>query len=268
MNYSGFQDRIYRIDGLLIPVSAAAILAGVLLLFDPAEDMLLDKVVLSLSSPLALASAVRDIVPTITMAMASWGYGGVFFLMLAESVSLPIPSEVILPYAGYLVFSGRFDFWVTVLLSTAAGTTGALVDYFIGLKMSQNRTLGSIRRVVFIDKKLLTVVEQWFNRHGSSTVFISRMVPGVRTLASFPAGATRMPMSKFVVYTTSGCLIWSTLLTYVGVYLGRNWVAVLKVSGYLSAIALGAAAIILVGWFLVKRNEHKKRAELESHGKT
>ncbi len=265
--YSGFQNRIYRIDGLLVPLSVAAILAGILLLFDPAEDVLLDRAILGLGSLPALTSAVHDIVPTITTVMASWGYGGVFFLMFSESVSIPIPSEVILPYAGYLVFTGRLDFWVTVLLSTVAGTAGALVDYYIGLKISHNPMLGSMRKVILTDKKRLRVVEQWFNSHASSTVFLSRMIPGARTLASFPAGATRMPISRFVVYTTSGCLIWSALLTYIGVYLGRNWVAVLKVSGHLSAITLGAAAIILVGWFLVKR-KGAKRSRIEESRKT
>jgi membrane protein DedA with SNARE-associated domain len=142
---------------------------------------------------------------------------------------------------------------VVVSLSTAAGTLGALVDYYLGLMISRNRALGSIRRVAFIDERFLRVVDRWFRLHSSSTVFISRMVPGARTLASFPAGATRMPIRKFVIFTASGCLIWSVLLTYVGVFLGRNWGTMVQFSGYLSIITAALAGIALLGWFLIKR---------------
>ena len=260
--------RIVRIDGLfLIPLSAAVILVGVLLLLDRGENALLDGATLSLGSPQALISIAGGMVPAIIGILASWGYGGVFSLMLAESISLPLPSEVILPYAGYLVFTGRLDFWVTVFLSTTAGTAGALVDYYIGLKLSQNRTLRSMRRINYIDEKLVRVIDRWFSRHASSAVFLSRMIPGARTLVSFPAGATRMPVLKFIAYTTSGCLIWSATLIYVGVYLGRNWEAFLSVSGLLSAITLGAVASILVGWLLFKRARQKiERTKEQTEG--
>jgi membrane protein DedA with SNARE-associated domain len=234
----------------------AIMLGGALFLFDPAEDVLLDKA-LGLGSVYGLSSVFRGIVPAITETLASWGYTGVFLLMFVESISVPIPSEVILPYAGYLVFIGRLDFWLVVSLSTAAGTAGALVDYYLGLKVSRNRTLGSIRTIAFIDERFLRVVDRWFRRHASSTVFFSRMVPGARTLASFPAGATRMPIRNFVVFTASGCLIWSISLTYVGVYLGRNWEAMMQFSGYLSIITVGLVGIALVGWLLVRRRRRR-----------
>jgi membrane protein DedA with SNARE-associated domain len=235
------------------------VVAGALL-FDPAEDFLVDSALHNVSSSSAFASVVQGMVPAITSTMESWGYGGVFFLMLAESVSLPLPSEVILPYAGYLVFIGRLDFWVTISLSTAAGTAGALVDYYLGLRISQTSSRGLLRRLPLVDEKLLVLVGQWFERHSSSTVFISRMLPGVRTLASFPAGATRMPILRFVAYTASGCLIWSTLLTYMGVYLGRNWDAMLHFSGYLSIITVSVAGIALAGWLVFKRRRKANSA--------
>jgi membrane protein DedA with SNARE-associated domain len=249
-------NRVVSFHGLFVPLSVAVLLGGVLLLFDPGEDLLLDRAI-SAGSAYALTSVFRDLVPAITSTLAAWGYSGVFLLMLVESISVPIPSEVILPYAGYLVFIGRLDFWVVVSLSTAAGTLGALVDYYLGLKISRTRAMGSIRGIAFIDERFLRVVDRWFRLHASSTVFLTRMVPGARTLASFPAGATRMPIRKFVAFTASGCLIWSMSLTYVGVYLGRNWEAVMQFSGYLSIVTVGSAGIALVGWFLVRRRRRR-----------
>ena len=156
-------------------------------------------------------------------AVSSWGYSGVFFLMLLESSSLPIPSEVVLPFAGYLVSGGQLNFWVTVLVATVAGIAGSLVDYYIGLKgvhiLSEHRVLGR----VFFTKHQLGVVVRWFSRYGGAIVFLSRLVPGFRTIVSFPAGAVKMPLPKFIAYSTVGCLVWNGLLIYVGVFLGARW---------------------------------------------
>ena len=217
--------------------------------FEFLEDVLVEGTSLT-SGPLvsAITSFTRDVKNTV----ASWGYSGIFGLMVLESSSLPIPSEVVLPFAGYLVSVGQLNFWVTVLVATVAGIAGSLVDYYIGLKgvhvLSEHRVLGR----VFFTKRQLGVVVRWFNRYGGAIVFLSRLVPGFRTIVSFPAGAVKMPLAKFVAYTTAGCLVWNGLLIYVGVFLGARWREVAGVAHYLiigtvvSAVVAFAVLIIVL----------------------
>jgi membrane protein DedA with SNARE-associated domain len=204
-------------------------------------------------------SAIVSLTHNAVNTVRSWGYWGVFGLMLLESSSLPIPSEVILPFAGYLVASGQLDFWVTVALATLAGVLGSLIDYYIGYKgvryLSAHRFLGK----VFFTKSQLQIAANWFGKYGAATVFLGRLVPGFRTIASFPAGAVRMPLRRFVVYTTAGCFIWNALLIYVGVFLGARWREVAGVSHYVITAAAAAGVVVLVVW-LVRRRRRRKAA--------
>ena len=207
--------------------------------------------------PVGLAiNALIQLTRNVTSTIASWGYIGVFVLMLLESSSLPIPSEVILPFAGYLVSQGRLDFWLTVAAATLAGIGGSLVDYYIGLKgahaLSQHRILGK----AFFTKSQLDTAANWFNKYGGRIVFLSRLVPGFRTIVSFPAGAIKMPLGKFLILTAAGCLVWNSILIYLGVFLGQNWRAVAGFSHYLiiaAAVALVAAALV---FFLRRRKRN------------
>ncbi len=188
----------------------------------------------------------------VTTTISSWGYMGVFILMLIEATSIPIPSEVILPFAGYLVSTGHLAFVETIIIATVAGVAGALIDYYIGLKgvdvLSKHKLLGKI----ILSNNQLEVAAHWFNKYGSIMVFLGRLVPAFRTLISIPAGCVKMPLTKFIVYTTAGCLIWNVLLVYIGYYLGTNWTEVADVSRYLIIIVV--AATILIGTiYLIRR---------------
>jgi membrane protein DedA with SNARE-associated domain len=195
-----------------------------------------------------------------THTVASWGYPGIFGLMILEASSLPIPSEVILPFAGYLVSLGHMDFYLTLIVATAAAIAGSLIDYYIGLKgvemLTKYRLLG---RAVFSENQL-KIAANYFSKFGSIMVFVGRLVPVVRTLISFPAGAVKMPIAKFVAYTVAGCLVWNTILLYVGYYLGSKWREVADVSHYI-VIAVAAAAVALFIAFLVWRRRKSKRAQ-------
>lgn len=192
-----------------------------------------------------------------THTVANWGYPGVFGLMILEASSLPIPSEVILPFAGYLVSLGHMDFYLTLAVATAAAVAGSLIDYAIGLKgvevLTKYRLLG---RTVFSEKQL-KVAGNYFTRYGSIMVFVGRLIPIVRTLISFPAGAVKMPLSKFVAYTVAGCVLWNSILLYVGFYLGSRWQEVANVSHYL-VIAVAAIAVALFVAFLIWRRKNKR----------
>ena len=204
-------------------------------------------------------AAIVSFVGNVTATVKAWGYPGIFLLMLLESSSLPIPSEVVLPFAGYLVSIGQFNFWITVAIATVAGIAGSLIDYYIGLKgsnfLNQRRVLGRM----ILSKSQLNVAAGWFNKYGAITVFVSRIIPGFRTLVSFPAGDAKMPLAKFVAYTTAGCLVWSGVLIYVGDFLGSNWREVAGVSHYLIIGAVVGLAALIVGYLLWRRRTTKSK---------
>ena len=195
---------------------------------------------------------------SITGTVASWGYGGVFGLMVLEASSLPIPSEVVLPFAGYLVSTGNIDFAYTLAVATIGALMGSLIDYYIGLKgvevLAKYKLWG---RSVFSENQL-KVATNYFDRYGSAMVFVGRLVPVLRTLISFPAGAVKMPIAKFVSYTLAGCLIWNSLLIYVGYYLGGSWREVSHFAHYIVILVAAACVVAMVWYFMHKRNSRRK----------
>jgi membrane protein DedA with SNARE-associated domain len=198
-----------------------------------------------------------------THTVARWGYPGVFGLMILEASSLPIPSEVILPFAGYLVSVGHLDFLATLVIATVAALTGSLIDYYIGLKgvqvLTRYRLLG---RAVFSENQL-RVAACYFTKYGAIMVFVGRLIPAVRTLISFPAGAVKMPIAKFVSYTLAGCLIWNSLLLYVGFYLGSKWGEVADVSHYLVITVAAVGVALFVAFHVWRKKRNKKNGAVQ-----
>jgi membrane protein DedA with SNARE-associated domain len=208
---------------------------------------------------LLLWNGIVLITRNVTAAISSWGYEGVFALMLLESTSLPVPSEVVLPFAGYLVSLGQLNFVWTVVLATIAGIAGSLVDYYIGWKgwnfLSQQRILGRS----LISKSQFDLAANWFTRHGSIIVFLSRLVPGFRTIVSFPAGAMKMRLPKFIAYTAAGCLIWNALLIYLGYFLGSRWSEVAGVSHYFIIAAVVSLVALIAAYLLWRRRTNANK---------
>jgi membrane protein DedA with SNARE-associated domain len=196
-----------------------------------------------------------------TRTVSSWGYGGIFGLMTLEASSLPIPSEVILPFAGYLVSLGQLDFWMTLTVATIAAVVGSLIDYFIGLKgvevLSKYRLLG---RAIFSENQL-KIAAGYFSKYGSAMVLVGRLIPVIRTLISFPAGAVRMPLAKFLAFTVAGCILWNSLLIYVGYYLGNKWDEVAGVSHYL-IIVIAATLVTVFTVYLFRRRKRIKKSPI------
>jgi len=210
-----------------------------------------------------LISAIISLTHNVKDTVQSWGYSGIFVLMLLESSSVPIPSEVILPFAGYLVSQGTLNVWVTVTVATVAGIAGSLVDYYIGLKGVQSLARHKILGRVVLSPTQLETAASWFNKHGASMLFFSRLIPGFRTIVSFPAGAVRMALPKFIAFTAAGCIVWNIILIYVGWYLGKNWAAVAGVSRYL-ILASVVGVLVLMVVYLDRRK--RKRAEAVKRG--
>lgn len=240
---------------LIVIAIAIALFAYVLL------EILADALIMGV--PLTRTPMVNAIIAfthDITRTVSSWGYAGLFGLMVLEASSFPIPSEIILPFAGYLVYKGQFVFWLTVAVTTIAAVIGALIEYYIGLKGIQVLTKYRILGRYLFSESQIKVAAAWFNKYGVAMVFLGRMVPVIRTLISFPAGAVKMPLTKFMIYTGAGSLIWNALLIYVGYYLGLNWVKVANVSDYL--IILTIAALIVAGAvFLTRRRKRRREAQ-------
>ena len=239
-----------------ILIAAIVIIVAVYLLFEILEDVVIEGAPIT-SGP--LIGAIIFLTNDVTGTVRSWGYNGIFVLMLLESSSLPIPSEVILPFAGYLAYLGQLNVWMIVMLATVAGLAGSLIDYYIGLKGVQSLTQHKVLGRVLLSTNQLEVAGKWFKKNGALTVFLRRLIPGFRTTFSFPAGAARMPLSKFIAYTTAGCLLWNIILVYMGWFLGKNWVEVAGVSRYLIMAAVVAIVIVVVVYF-VKRRQKEEQA--------
>ena len=248
------QRNLGRLKGKAPQLLVIAIVAVVIVivLLATLEDTLVEGGGFS-GTPLALLlNAIVMLTQSVTATVSSWGYAGIFFLMLLESSSLPVPSEVILPFSGYLVSLGQLNLWLTILVSTLAGITGSMVDYYVGMKgmdlLARRKTLAN----VLFSKARMETAERWFNKYGILAVFVSRLIPGFRALVSFPAGAVKMPLQRFIAYTIAGCIVWNAFLIYMGEYVGANWREVAGVSHYL-IIGFLAAFLFVVAWFLIKR---------------
>ena len=184
-----------------------------------------------------------------------WGYPGIFFLMLAENVFPPIPSEVIMPLAGYLAATGKLSFLPTVLIGTIGSVLGTSLWYFIGAWIGAAR----LKRWSARHGRLLTVspsdidnAQAWFDRHGGKAVLIGRMIPAVRTLISVPAGVARMSFGRFLAFTVGGSLLWTTLLASAGLALEANYHRVADVIDPLSKLVVVTVVLVylyrLITW--------------------
>ncbi len=150
--------------------------------------------------------------------LSTYGYLGLFGMMALEGASLPIPSEVIVPIAGYLAAKGVFNFYIAALAILAGNMVGVVIDYVIGYFIGKDVVYKHLS-LFHINKEKIDAFDIWFNSNGGFAVFVSRMIPVLRGLISFPAGFARMPFKKFFIYSLVGSAIWDILLMLFGYYL-------------------------------------------------
>ena len=184
----------------------------------------------------------------------STSYAGIFVLMTAESALIPIPSEVTMPFSGFLASSGKLSIPLIILVGTIANLAGSYIAYYIGYFIEEAILINLIKKhgkFVLLSEHEYERASKWFAKYGYKIIFISRLLPGVRTVISLPAGVFRMDIKKFTLYTLLGCFIWSTFLTYVGYILGENWQAL---GSYFRKfeISIGVLLIIAIVWYLEK----------------
>jgi membrane protein DedA with SNARE-associated domain len=180
--------------------------------------------------------------------ISSLGYAGIVVAMAIESACIPLPSEVIMPFSGYLVSQGRFTLWGVSLAGAFGCTLGSAAAYAAGAYGGRPFIL-KYGRYFLITAREVDRADQWFARYGMAATFISRLLPVIRTFISLPAGVARVPFTRFLIYAFLGSLPWSWVLAYVGLLLGEHWD---RVGGVLHSldvvIVCGLAAG--VGWFI------------------
>lgn len=191
----------------------------------------------------------------ITDTINSLGYVGIALLMFLENVFPPIPSELIMPLAGFTAAQGKMNLGYAIVAGIIGTLLGALPWYFAGRLIGGDR-LGALAdrrgKWLAISSQEINSAQRWFKRHGNKAVLLGRLVPGVRTLISVPAGSSAMPFIPFLIYSTLGTLGWVWLLTYAGYLLGSNYYLVEEYVGPLSKLILGALVIALLVW-VIKR---------------
>jgi membrane protein DedA with SNARE-associated domain len=208
---------------------------------------------------LAILELLQPIVQFITSLISNLGYPGIFGLMILESALVPVPSEIVMPFSGFLVGAGKLNSVAVVLAGSFGNLVGSVLTYYLGAKAGRAFVI-KYGRYIFFRQHHLEVTERWFQRYGDRTSFIGRLLPGIRTYVSLPAGIGKMRFGRFVAYTLAGSLLWNTMLTYIGIRLGDSWNKIQNYSVYLD-IAAAIAVIAFVIWFI--RNS-RKTAESKS----
>ncbi|MBI4439295.1 DedA family protein [Candidatus Woesearchaeota archaeon] len=193
----------------------------------------------------------------ITGFISAVGYIGVFILMALESTATPVPSELVMPFAGYLASKGQFSLWTVTIVGALGCLFGSLVSYCAG------RYLGipfikKYGKYIFLTEADLNWTIEWFNKKGDKTIFISRFIPVVRHLISIPAGVGKMNIAKFSIYTFAGSFLWVYILAYAGYAAGENWEAVRDYTEKAS-LAILALLIIIAAWYAWRHIKHFRK---------
>ncbi len=189
----------------------------------------------------------------ITNIIEALGYPGVFVLMALESMIAPVPSEAVMPFAGFLVHEGKFDFFLALFSATVGSIAGSAISYWIG-SHGGKIFVRKIGKYFLLNEEHLEQTENFFQSHGGKTIFISRFIPVVRHLISIPAGVGKMHFGKFIFLTALGAGGWNAVLLYVGVLLGQNWGLVAQ---NMKVIDIAVLVIIVIGavWFFAKKGK-------------
>lgn len=181
-----------------------------------------------------------------------WGYAAIIVDMAMESACLPVPSELIFGFVGYLVFLGRMDFAAAVIAGVAGGLLGSVVSYLVGY-YSGRPLVEKYGRYVFLSGQHISAAQRWFDRYGIKATFFARLLPVVRTFISLPAGFARVPFGKFVLYTVLGSIPWTIALIYAGMLLGENW-AEIEAMGHNATLIVGVG-LVLTGFLWLRHHK-------------
>ncbi|WP_285184633.1 DedA family protein [Rhodococcus sp. MEB041] len=192
--------------------------------------------------------------------MESIGGPGAGIAVAAENFFPPLPSEIILPLAGFTASQGGFSLASALFWTTLGSVLGALGLYWLGKKLGRDRMYAAVDRMPFVSTDDLTKADEWFVRHGRSAVFFGRMIPLVRSGISVPAGVSEMPVLQFLLYTTLGSLLWNTIFVLAGYFLGENWHYVEDYASVFQYVVIGLIAVAVVV-LVTKRVRRRRRSD-------
>jgi len=192
--------------------------------------------------------------------ISTLGYSGIVLLMAIESACIPLPSEIIMPFSGYLVSTGQMNLWVVAFAGAVGCVLGSLVAYWVGMKGGRP-LIEKYGRYVLVSRHDLDLADRWFEKRGEIIVFVSRMLPAIRTFIAFPAGVARMNLKRFVIYTFAGSFPWCLGLAYIGQKLGEKWNKddTLKTWFHRFDFLIGIAAVILIAWWIWRHVGHLRK---------
>lgn len=207
-----------------------------------------------------LFEILKPLADFVTSIISNLGYPGVIFLMVFDSAMIPIPSEIILVFSGYLVTTGTFEPISLILAGSLGNVIGSIITYYIGLKFGRLFIL-RFGKYFFIKEHHLEYTEKLFQKYGDKISFLGRLLPAIRTYISLPCGVAKMNLLKYSIYTFLGSVIWNSIFTYIGIQLGSKWQEIDNYSIYLE-IVTGCVIVAFVIWFIIKmlrkRSSNKK----------
>lgn len=180
-----------------------------------------------------------------------WGYTGILLGMALESACIPVPSELIFGFAGYLVYLGRLDFTMAVTAGVVGGLFGSIIAYLVGYYGGQP-FVTKYGKYVLLSQGHVELAQKWFDQYGLKATFFSRLLPVVRTFISLPAGFAKVNLAKFILYTLLGSIPWTVALIYAGKVMGENW-QVLNVIGHQVSIVVAAGLVVIVIYYVRKK---------------
>lgn len=202
-----------------------------------------------------IATIIGWIASLVTATIAALGYPGLLLLMALESMIFPLPSELVMPFAGFLAAQGRFSFSLVLVYSTLGSLIGSLVSYYVGYYGGEP-VVRRYGRWLLLTKNDLDKTERWFRRRGEVTIFFSRLIPVVRHLISIPAGMGKMKLKRFCLYTVLGAALWNAFLAWLGYLLGKNWELVTQYTEPIS-VAVLIFLIVACGIFVARHIKKK-----------
>ena len=187
-----------------------------------------------------------------------WGYYAVAILMALENACIPIPSELILGFAGYMIYAGRMTFTMAMVAGMVGGMAGSYFAYYVG-HYGGRPFVDRYGKYFFVKKSHVDIAHEWFDKYGIKAVFFSRMLPVVRTFISLPAGFAHVDMKQFFFYTFLGSLPWTALILFIGMMLGEGWKVMMEVGHEISLAVAAAIVIICIVLYVQYKRKKKKR---------
>jgi len=192
--------------------------------------------------------------------ISTLGYSGVILLMAIESACIPLPSEIIMPFAGYLVSKGEMNLWLVGIAGAVGCVLGSMVAYWVGM-FGGRPLIEKYGRYILISHHDLDLADRWFAKYGEIIVFVSRLLPGIRTFIAFPAGVARMNIPRFIIYTFAGSLPWCIGLAYVGKKLGEQWDKDPRLKSLFHRFDFVIGILIVLGaaWWIWRHFRHSRK---------